>query len=46
MIEKEGIGDTLHGLAVAGLFEDLGRHVAWCAAGGCEDVERFLIHDP
>lgn len=31
--------------SVAGLFEDFGGHVAWCAAGGGEDVKGFFVDD-
>ena len=38
-------GPQVDGLAVAGLAEDLGRHVAGGAAGGGQDVELVLVHD-
>lgn len=37
---------SLHRLAVAGLLEDLGSHIARCTAGGGQDVELLLVHDP
>lgn len=47
MVGREGgNGGGLHWFTVAGLFEDFGSHVAWCAARCCEDVESFFVHDP
>jgi hypothetical protein len=40
---KHGI--YLHGLAVAALVEDLGRHVARSTACRGQDVELLLVHD-
>ncbi len=34
----------LHWFAVTGLFEYLGRHVAWRAAGCGQDVELLFVH--
>ena len=30
---------------MAGLLEDLRRHVAWCAASCGQDVELLFVHD-
>jgi hypothetical protein len=36
---------AVHWFSVTGLFEDFGGHVAWCTAGGGEDVELLFVHD-
>lgn len=39
------IGFYLHRLAMAGLLENFGSHVTWCATSGCEHMELLFIHD-
>ena len=34
-----------HWFAVASLLEDFRCHVAWCAAGGGQDMELLFVHD-
>jgi hypothetical protein len=37
--------ESVHWFSVASFLEDFGSHVAWCAAGGGEDVELLFVHD-